>query len=108
MPVYATLLLGADTIARYGDDRQQQRYLPEVVTGDRLLTAALTEHGRSDPTTPTTTARRDGDGWRLDGSKELVPAAQIAHTMLIPAATDDGDSASSWWTRPPPVSRSGT
>ncbi len=90
VPVYATLLLGADTVARYGDDRQQQRYLPEVIKGDLLLSAALTEHGRSDPTMPTTTARRDGDRWRLDGSKELVPAAPIANTMLIPAAMDDG------------------
>ena len=72
----------------YGDDSQQQRYLPDVVSGDRLLTAGLTEPGRSDPTSPATTARRDGDGWRLDGTKELVPAAQIADTMLIPA--DDG------------------
>jgi alkylation response protein AidB-like acyl-CoA dehydrogenase len=38
-----------------------------------------------------TTARRDGDGWRLDGFKELVPAAQVAHTMLIPATLDDLD-----------------
>ena len=91
VPVYATLLLGADTIARYGDDGQQQRYLPDVVNGDRLLTAGLTEPGRSDPTAPATTARRDGDGWRLDGTKELVPAAQVAHTMLIPATLDDGD-----------------
>jgi len=45
-PVYATLLLGADTIARYGDDDQQQRYLPDVVNGSRLLTAGLTEPGR--------------------------------------------------------------
>ena len=91
VPVYATLLLGADTIARYGDDAQQQRHLPDVVNGDRILTAALTEPGRSDPTAPATTARRDGDGWRLDGTKELVPAAQVAHTMLIPAMLDDGD-----------------
>ena len=91
VPVYATLLLGADTIARYGDDGQQQRYLPDVVNGDRLLTAGLTEPGRSDPTAPATTARRDGDGWRLDGTKELVPAAQVAHTMLIPATLGDGD-----------------
>jgi alkylation response protein AidB-like acyl-CoA dehydrogenase len=90
VPVYSTLLLGADTIARYGDERQQRRYLPDVVTGDRLLTAGLTEPGRSDPTTPATTAHRDGDGWRIDGSKELVPAAQIAHTMLVPATADDG------------------
>jgi alkylation response protein AidB-like acyl-CoA dehydrogenase len=90
-PVYATLLLGADTIARDGDDNQQQRYLPDVVNGSRLLTAGLTEPGRSDPTTPATTARRDGNIWRLDGCKDLVPAAQIAHTMLIPATLDDGD-----------------
>jgi 3-oxocholest-4-en-26-oyl-CoA dehydrogenase beta subunit len=90
VPVYATLLLGADTIARYGDGSQRQRYLPAVVSGDRLLTAGLLEPGRSDPTRPATTARRDGDSWRLDGAKELVPAAQIAHTVLIPAMQEDG------------------
>jgi alkylation response protein AidB-like acyl-CoA dehydrogenase len=91
VPVYATLLLGADTIARHGDQDQQQRYLPDVLSGDRLLTAGLSEPGRSDPTAPATTARHDGDGWRVDGSKELVPAAQIAHTIVIPATVDDGD-----------------
>ena len=91
VPLYATLLLGADTVARHGDDGQRRRYLPDVVTGERLLTAGLTEPGRSDPTAPATTARRDGDGWRLDGTKELVPAAQVAHTILIPATINDGD-----------------
>jgi 3-oxocholest-4-en-26-oyl-CoA dehydrogenase beta subunit len=91
VPVYATLLLGADTIARHGDDGQRQRHLPGVVDGSSLLTAGLTEPGRSDPTQPTTTALRDCDRWRLDGSKELVPAAQIAQTIVIPAQTGDGD-----------------
>jgi 3-oxocholest-4-en-26-oyl-CoA dehydrogenase beta subunit len=91
VPGYATLLLGADTIARNGGERQRQRYLPDVVNGSRLLTAGLTEPGRSDPNAPATTARRDGAGWRIDGSKELVPAAQVAQTILIPAAVDDGD-----------------
>ena len=90
VPVYATLLLGADTIARHGDEGQRQRYLPDVVTGSRLLTAGLAEPRRSDPTVPATTARRDRDGWRIDGSKEMVPAAQVAHTMLVPAVDDDG------------------
>ena len=90
VPVYATLLLGADTIARHGDEGQRQRYLPDVVTASRLLTAGLAEPRRSDPTAPATTARRDGDGWRIDGSKEMVPAAQVAHTMLVPAVDDDG------------------
>ena len=90
VPVYATLLLGADTIARHGDEGQRQRYLPDVVTGSRLLTAGLAEPRRLDPTVPATTARRDRDGWRIDGSKEMVPAAQVAHTMLVPAVDDDG------------------
>jgi 3-oxocholest-4-en-26-oyl-CoA dehydrogenase beta subunit len=91
VPAYATLLLGADTIARYGDAEQHERYLPAVIEGSCLLTAGLAEPGRSDPTRPSTTARRDGDGWRLDGAKELVPAAQLAGTVIIPASIDDGD-----------------
>jgi alkylation response protein AidB-like acyl-CoA dehydrogenase len=91
VPAYATLLLGADTIARHGDDAQRERYLPAVVDGSSVLTAGLAEPGRTDPTAPATTAGRDGEGWRLDGVKELVPAAQIARTMVIPASLDDDE-----------------
>lgn len=91
VPVYATLLLGADPIARHGTADQQQRYLPDVVAGRRLLTAALTEPGRDHRLPPTTTARRDADGWRVDGAKDLVPAAQLADAMVVPTTTDDGD-----------------
>ncbi|OBJ54354.1 acyl-CoA dehydrogenase family protein [Mycobacterium sp. 1423905.2] len=90
VPAYATLVLGADPIVRHGTAEQQRRFLPDVVAGQRILTAGLVEPSRSDPTTPATTARRDGTHWRLDGAKELVPAAQLADTALIPAATDDG------------------
>ncbi|MGV0774469.1 acyl-CoA dehydrogenase family protein [Mycolicibacterium elephantis] len=90
VPVYATLVLGADTIARHGDTELQQRLLPGVVNGSTVLTAALTEPGSSDPATPRTTARADGDGWQLTGIKELVPAAQLAAAIVVSASTDDG------------------
>ncbi|KUI22463.1 acyl-CoA dehydrogenase [Mycobacterium sp. GA-1285] len=90
VPVYATLVLGADTIARHGDSELQRRWLPGVVDGSTLLTAALAEPGNSDPTAPRTTARVDGEGWRLTGVKELVPAAQIASAIVVSATTDDG------------------
>jgi 3-oxocholest-4-en-26-oyl-CoA dehydrogenase beta subunit len=90
VPVYATLVLGADTIARHGDSVLQQRYLPGVVDGSTILTAALVEPGTSDPSAPRTTARVDGDTWRLDGSKELVPAAQLAAAVVVSAQTEDG------------------
>jgi alkylation response protein AidB-like acyl-CoA dehydrogenase len=90
VPAYSTLLLGADPIARHGSPEQQRRFLPGVIDATRILTAGLQEPGRSDPTSPATTARRDGANWRLDGTKELVPAAQLADTALIPASIDDG------------------
>ena len=90
VPVYATLLLGADSTARYGNEAQRQRYLPGVIAGTTLLTAGLTEPNRSDVTTPVTTARRDGASWRIDGVKDLVPAAQICDVAVVSAATDDG------------------
>ncbi|MGE2725338.1 acyl-CoA dehydrogenase family protein [Mycolicibacterium pulveris] len=90
VPVYATLALGADTIARHGDSDLQQRFLPGVVDGSMLLTAALAEPRNSDPTTPRTTARPDGDVWRLTGTKELVPAAQLAAAIVVSADADDG------------------
>ena len=92
VPAYSTLLLGADPIARHGSPEQQRRFLPGVIDATRILTAGLQEPGRSDPTSPATTARRDGANWRLDGTKELVPAAQLADTALIPASIDDGTS----------------
>jgi 3-oxocholest-4-en-26-oyl-CoA dehydrogenase beta subunit len=94
VPAYPTLLLGADPIARHGTPEQQRRFLPGVIEGTRILSAGLQEPGRSDATiptkTPVTSARRDGANWRLDGTKELVPAAQLADTVLIPASVDDG------------------
>lgn len=90
VPAYATLVLGADPIARHGSRELQQRFLPGVISGTRILTAGLQEPGRSDPTTPATKAVRDGRNWRLDGVKELVPAAQLADTVLVPASTGDG------------------
>lgn len=90
VPAYAALVLGADPIARHGNPDQQQRFLPDVAAGNRILTAGLAEPGRSDPAAPITTARRDGGNWRLDGVKELVPAAQFADTILVPASLPEG------------------
>jgi alkylation response protein AidB-like acyl-CoA dehydrogenase len=90
VPAYATLVLGADTIARHGDSDIQQRYLPGVADGSVILTGALAEPGVSDPIAPRTSARPDGDVWRLQGTKELVPAAQLASAVVVSATASDG------------------
>ena len=90
VPVLPTVVLGALPIAEFGTDAQKQQYLPDVVAGDTVLTAALVETG-TDALHPTTTARADGDGWRVDGVKTCVPAGLVADRVLVPAAAgDDG------------------
>ena len=91
VPLWPTLVLGALPIAELGTSEQQRAWLPGVVRGEVLLTAALSEAGANDPLRPRTTATRDGAGWRLDGSKPSVPGGHIADRVLVPASTGVGE-----------------
>ncbi len=66
----------------------QRALLGGLARGEVIGTAALFEPG-TEVEAPTTTADRDGDGWILRGAKELVPAANVASHILVPAAVDD-------------------
>ena len=60
--------------------------------GDRanVLTAAVAEERAFAPERPTTVATPDGDGYRLTGSKAIVPAGPYADLFLVPAETPSG------------------
>ncbi|MCZ6463373.1 MAG: acyl-CoA/acyl-ACP dehydrogenase [Proteobacteria bacterium] len=90
VPVYASLVLGALPLAEFGSDAQKREWLPRVVDGSAVLSAGLVELEADDPMDPATTAKRDGDGWRLEGRKSLVPAGLRAARILVPARSDDG------------------
>jgi alkylation response protein AidB-like acyl-CoA dehydrogenase len=86
VPVLPSLALGALALERFASDAQKQQWLPGVVTGDVILTAALLEEGNDDATRPTVEARGDA----LSGVKICVPAAQLATRILVPAREADG------------------
>src|SRR5437667_2678395 len=65
VPLLATLVMGALPIAELGTDEQRRRWLPGVVGGEVILTAALAEAGAGDATRPSTTATADGASWRV-------------------------------------------
>lgn len=93
LPVLPTLVLGALPIAEFGSADLQGTWLPGVASGEVILTAALSEGGDGlPPAVPTTTATASGDGWSLTGVKQLVPAAELARRILVPARTGDGTS----------------
>jgi len=90
LPLLSTLVAAAMPLARFGSPAQQQRWLPGVVAGTALLSAALNELG-ADAYTPMTLATADGSGWRLRGTKTAVPLAHQAAAVLVPARTARGD-----------------
>ncbi len=89
VPLFETAVLGALAIDEFGTADQRKSILPEVADGKRILTAALIEP-ESTITRPSTRASREADGWRLDGTKAFVPAAEIADQILVSAMTDEG------------------
>jgi alkylation response protein AidB-like acyl-CoA dehydrogenase len=94
LPLLPTLVYGALPVAHFGSPAQRAALLPAVATGETILTAAIHEPGDVLPAAvPSTAATADGDGWRLDGHKILVPAAHLAARVLVPAATGDGRAA---------------
>jgi alkylation response protein AidB-like acyl-CoA dehydrogenase len=75
----------------WGDADQQSTYLP-AFTGEDVPAAALAIHEPGalfDPFELTTTARRDGDGFVLDGLKALVPRAADAELFIVAASLED-------------------
>jgi alkylation response protein AidB-like acyl-CoA dehydrogenase len=80
--------LVAGSIARWGTPAQQERWLPQMATGECLGCFCLTEpdHG-SDPASLRSAARRDGDGWVIDGQKMFITNGGIAGVALVMART---------------------
>ena len=91
VPVLPTLAYAVVPLVKFGTDEQKSSLLPGVAAGETVLTAALVEP-LGEPYEPTTTARRDGDRWVLDGVKTCVPAGLFAKAILVSASTDDGST----------------
>ena len=79
----------AKLIGTYGTERQRARYLPRMATGELRATMALTEPGGgSDLQAITTTARRDGDVYVVNGSKTWITNARRAAVTALLCKTD--------------------
>jgi acyl-CoA dehydrogenase len=76
-------------LLRYGSEAQKQRYLPPIATGRvRLQSMAVTEpEAGSDTTRIRTFARRDGDGYVVNGQKVFTSRLQHSDLLLLLART---------------------
>jgi hypothetical protein len=88
VPVLPTLVLGGLPIAEFGTEEQRERWLPPMLAGEAVFTAALVDSVIASDGRPGTTAHRHHDGWLLDGSKREVPAIDLAARCLVPASIE--------------------
>jgi len=80
--------LVAGSINRWGNEEQKQQWLPRMATGEVLGCFCLTEpdHG-SDPASMESTAVKEGDSYRINGSKIFITNGDIAGVALVMART---------------------
>ena len=76
-------------LVRHGTEEQKKKYLPKLVTGELVSAIAMTEPGvGSDLQSITTTALKDGNGYRINGAKTYISNGQTADFIIVVAKTD--------------------
>lgn len=81
--------LNSLTLMQWATEEQKQRWLVPQAQGRKLATFALTEPGSgTDAAAMTTTARRDGDSYVINGSKLWISLADLADNFLVFATVD--------------------
>ena len=81
--------LNSLTLNQWGTEEQKEKYLAPQARGEKLATFGLTEPGHgSDAGALETTARRDGDGYLLNGQKTWISLADKADHFLVFATLD--------------------
>lgn len=86
---YAGTALGTFPIVLFGNEEQKKKYLPPIAKGEKLAAFAVTEpEAGSDITTLNTTARKEGDYYILNGTKQWITNGGEAEIYVVIASTD--------------------
>ncbi len=86
---FAATALGTYPIILYGSEEQKQKYLPDIGSGKKLAAFALTEAGAgSDASAIQTTAKKEGDHYILNGTKQWITNGGEAEVYTVIAMTD--------------------
>ena len=76
-------------IVNSGSPEQQERWLPGVLAGETILSIAVTEPGAgSDVAAIRSSARREGQGWLLNGRKTFITNAVYGDLSIVAARSD--------------------
>ncbi|MFY9478779.1 MAG: acyl-CoA dehydrogenase family protein [Aquabacterium sp.] len=84
----------APYIFHYGTEEQKKRWLPRLATGELVGAIAMTEPGTgSDLQGVRTLAAKEGDTYKINGSKTFITNGQLANLVIVVAKTDKDKGA---------------
>ena len=87
-----TVGIGSQGIVIDGTEEQKRQWLPRLASGDVVASFALTEPGAgSDAASIRTTAVRDGENYRLNGTKRYITNARRAGMFTVMARSETGE-----------------
>ena len=88
--MFQVFALGIEPIVKFGAEDLKKKYLPDLASGKRLSTTAVTEAtGGSDPTGIRSSYKKDGDDFILNGRKCFITNSHIADTITVLAKDED-------------------
>ncbi|MEU3308730.1 acyl-CoA dehydrogenase family protein [Nocardiopsis sp. NPDC006832] len=80
-------------LSRFGTPEQRRDRLPGLASGETIMAFAITEpDAGSNSHRITTTARRDGDEWVLNGRKTFISGVDVADAVLVVGRVEDSDT----------------
>ena len=90
-PLLSSAVIVASLILASDDDDTKARLLPQIASGEKIATAALTgEKGSWLPADVSVQAEKAGESWELSGTASFVTFANVADILLVAATTLDG------------------
>ncbi|MCP9628585.1 pimeloyl-CoA dehydrogenase small subunit [Rhodopseudomonas palustris] len=90
-PYLPTVIIAGGFLRRAGSAAQKAAHLPGIIDGSKTFAfAQLEKNSRWDLGDVTTTAKKKGDGWVIDGEKFVVLNGEAADTLVVTARTAGG------------------
>jgi len=84
----------APYILHYGSEEQKKKWLPKMATGELIGAIAMTEPGAgSDLQGVKTRAEKDGNQYKINGSKTFITNGQLANLIIVVTKTDPSKGA---------------
>ena len=86
-PIFATGVLGAYAINTYGNDEQKNNFLPRIVNGEITTALAIDESSHHNPAETDLSAKKDKNGFIINGKKIFVIDGASADLLIVLSRT---------------------